>query len=112
MEKQVITKKLRRFIRNSAKQMPVVKEKKTIQRTVLGQALMNNGVKEVKGKPINPSKYYCGPVEVENLIDHAKAMEKAYLQNGSVGLFEYIKPHILPEFHVEANIKILQLCKQ
>lgn len=71
-------------IRKIASTMPDIM---TVQ--MLGEAI-KEGIKEIDGKPVDPTKYYRKKTPVQNSLNHNRKMKQLYNQYGAKAVSEYI----------------------
>jgi len=69
--------------------MPVIGFNSIKGETVDGKELYDDGIKEVDGKPVDPSLKYRKKIVVQKTLNHYRKMKKMYNQHGMGGANAY-----------------------
>jgi hypothetical protein len=76
-------------LRRIAGLLPEIKRKRTALRVLTGSQLLQAGIKELNGKPIEPRGHYSSPYE--DLVNHEKELRTYYARLGWPGVEQYKK---------------------
>lgn len=85
-----ISKKIEKELRLLAIQLPITYREQTVLRVRYGQALLNEGIKEVGGKPVDPDAKYSVKVADKVPISNRKRLFKIYERDGMEGVRAYV----------------------
>lgn len=77
-------------IRRIASAMPVINTRHIQGNVVTGGELIDKGIKEVKGNPVEYEKNYKEKKVVPSPLNHKRKMKKLYYMNGMNGVRMYM----------------------